>query len=248
MTQAQKTAKAKFKEAIAYRQKTGVTLKEAFAHIYGKKTATKKVAKKVAKKRIGKVDNKLKKTLAKKGKKMPHGYDVVKRTRKISGTKKYTIVQLRKLANDTAYATGGDLDKLTYRLLDNPSLAPKYKKAILDFEKKHKIKISGVKKKRITETGILNRIHNVKKSVDKLDEAQHKHMSKLGAVSSHLIHEVKEAHNKLIHWQKALMMLENTRKTLPASMKKYNSMDIKRVKEAIKEQKTHIAQLKKHIK
>jgi hypothetical protein len=37
MTQAQKTAKAKFKQAIAYRQKTGVTLKEAFAHIYGKK-------------------------------------------------------------------------------------------------------------------------------------------------------------------------------------------------------------------
>ena len=33
MTQAQKTAKAKFKQAIAYRKKTGVSLKEAFAHI-----------------------------------------------------------------------------------------------------------------------------------------------------------------------------------------------------------------------
>jgi hypothetical protein len=64
MTQAQKTAKAKFKQAIAYRQKTGVSLKEAFAHIYGKKVgavkkksapkkkvAKKKVAKKVAKKK-----------------------------------------------------------------------------------------------------------------------------------------------------------------------------------------------------
>ena len=64
MTQAQKTAKAKFKQAIAYRQKTGVSLKEAFAHIYGKKKvgavkkklapkkkAAKKVAKKVAKKK-----------------------------------------------------------------------------------------------------------------------------------------------------------------------------------------------------
>jgi hypothetical protein len=39
MTAAQKTAKAKFKQAIAYRQKTGVSLKEAFAHIYGKKIA-----------------------------------------------------------------------------------------------------------------------------------------------------------------------------------------------------------------
>ena len=66
MTQAQKTAKAKFKQAIAYRQKTGVSLKEAFAHIYGrkvgavkkkaapkKKAAKKKVAKKVAKKKYG---------------------------------------------------------------------------------------------------------------------------------------------------------------------------------------------------
>ena len=37
MTAAQKIAKEKFKKAIAYRQKTGVSLKEAFAHIYGKK-------------------------------------------------------------------------------------------------------------------------------------------------------------------------------------------------------------------
>jgi len=93
MTQAQKTAKAKFKQAIAYRQKTGVSLKEAFSHIYGKKTATKKVAKKAvrkkaAKKRIGKVDTKLKKQLASKGKKMPHGYDVVKRKRKIGAVSK----------------------------------------------------------------------------------------------------------------------------------------------------------------
>jgi len=58
MTQAQKTAKAKFKQAIAYRQKTGVSLKEAFAHIYGKKVgAVKKKSapkKKVAKKKVAK--------------------------------------------------------------------------------------------------------------------------------------------------------------------------------------------------
>ena len=54
MTAAQKTAKAKFKQAIAYRQKTGVSLKEAFAHIYGKKkvgAVKKKAAKKVAPKK-----------------------------------------------------------------------------------------------------------------------------------------------------------------------------------------------------
>jgi len=60
MTAAQKTAKLKFKQAIAYRQKTGVSLKEAFAHIYGKKkvgVVKKKAAykKKVAKKVVRKV-------------------------------------------------------------------------------------------------------------------------------------------------------------------------------------------------
>jgi len=62
MTQAQKTAKAKFKQAIAYRQKTGVSLKEAFAHIYGRKGGAvkkkaapkKKAAKKVVKKKVAK--------------------------------------------------------------------------------------------------------------------------------------------------------------------------------------------------
>ena len=87
MTAAQKTAKLKFKQAIAYRQKTGVTLKEAFAHIYGKKVSA--VKKKAApKKKVGVVN------------------------------KKYTISQLKKIANNAAYATGGDLDKMTYRLLD----------------------------------------------------------------------------------------------------------------------------------
>jgi hypothetical protein len=47
MTEAQKIAKVKFKQAIAYRQKTGVSLKEAFSHIYGKKKTS------AVKKRLG---------------------------------------------------------------------------------------------------------------------------------------------------------------------------------------------------
>jgi len=58
MTAAQKAAKVKFKQAIAYRQKTGVSLKEAFAHIYGKKKVgaapKKKVTKKAAPKKAAK--------------------------------------------------------------------------------------------------------------------------------------------------------------------------------------------------
>jgi hypothetical protein len=55
MTQAQKIAKDKFKKAIEYRKKTGVSLKEAFAHIYGKKVGAvkkKSAPKKAATKRI----------------------------------------------------------------------------------------------------------------------------------------------------------------------------------------------------
>jgi hypothetical protein len=40
---AQKKARENFKKAIEYRKKTGCTLKQAFAHISGKKTVTKKV-------------------------------------------------------------------------------------------------------------------------------------------------------------------------------------------------------------
>jgi len=62
MTAAQKKAKDNFKKAIAYRKKSGCSLKEAFAHVYGKKVGAvkkkaapkKKAAKKVAKKRIAK--------------------------------------------------------------------------------------------------------------------------------------------------------------------------------------------------
>lgn len=59
MTAAQKIAKEKFKKAIAIRKKTGVSLKEAFSEVYGKKkvgavkkkkAAPKKVTKKVVKK------------------------------------------------------------------------------------------------------------------------------------------------------------------------------------------------------
>ena len=56
MTAAQKTAKLKFKQAIAYRQKTGVSLKEAFAHIYGKKKVGVVKKKAAPKKKVGATD------------------------------------------------------------------------------------------------------------------------------------------------------------------------------------------------
>jgi tRNA isopentenyl-2-thiomethyl-A-37 hydroxylase MiaE len=56
MTAAQKKVAANFKKALAIRKATGCSLKDAFAKVYGKKTAVKKAApKKVARKKsVGK--------------------------------------------------------------------------------------------------------------------------------------------------------------------------------------------------
>lgn len=102
MTAAQKAAKANFKKAIEYRKKTGVSLKEAFAHVYGKKVgaapkkkaakkaAPKKAAKKVVKKAAPK--KVAKKTAPKKAAKKKHTkYGKVKaHVRRVAGVHKDT--------------------------------------------------------------------------------------------------------------------------------------------------------------
>jgi FtsZ-interacting cell division protein ZipA len=54
MSPAQKKAQATFKKAIAYRKKTGCTLKQAFAYVKGEKVGAvkKKAVKKAAKKKV----------------------------------------------------------------------------------------------------------------------------------------------------------------------------------------------------
>ena len=92
MTAAQKAAKANFKKAIEYRKKTGVSLKEAFAHVYGKKKVgaapKKKAAKKAAPKKAAK--KVVKKSAPKKSAKKKHTkYGVVKKhVRRVAGVKK----------------------------------------------------------------------------------------------------------------------------------------------------------------
>jgi hypothetical protein len=134
MTAAQKAARVKFNKAIAIRKKTGCSLKEAFAQVYGKKVGATPKKKAAPKKRIG--------------------VSVVKK----AATKVKSLV---KKAKD-AYMEG-------------------YNEAARKSASKRK---PASKKKKISEQAILNKIHKVKKSVDVLDEAQHKHMmgKKLGLV------------------------------------------------------------------
>jgi hypothetical protein len=95
MPAAQKAAKANFKKAIEYRKKTGVSLKEAFAHVYGKKVGAapkKKAAKKAAPKKAAKKVAKkaAPKKVAKKAAPKKHTkYGKVKaHTRRVAGVKK----------------------------------------------------------------------------------------------------------------------------------------------------------------
>ena len=134
MTAAQKAARVKFNKAIAIRKKTGCSLKEAFAQVYGKKAGAAPKKKAAPKKRIG--------------------LSVVKK----AATKVKSLV---KKAKD-AYMEG-------------------YNEAAKKSASKRK---PASKKKKISEQAILNKIHKVKKSVDVLDEAQHKHMmgKKLGLI------------------------------------------------------------------
>lgn len=93
MTAAQKAAKANFKKAIEYRKKTGVSLKEAFAHVYGKKKVGAAPKKKAAKKKAApkKAAKKVaKKAAPKKAAKKKHTkYGVVKKhVRRVAGVKK----------------------------------------------------------------------------------------------------------------------------------------------------------------
>jgi hypothetical protein len=184
MTSAQKLAKEKFKKAIAYRQKSGVSLKEAFAHVYGKKKVARK---KIAKKRISgpKDSAAVKRELARKGIKMPHGYTTTKRKRKIGS----------------------------------------------------------VKKKKPSEQSILNKIHIVKRNVDKLDEAQHKHMI---GMNNDIYHKMALVNTEIIAKERAIRKWMQLKKGL---VLKYGLSHYKKIqnnqRKMINELKKHKTELKK---
>ena len=113
-----KSPKMEWKKAVAQASAIYASKHKGKSPVGKKKAAPKKKAAKKRKVAGVKASKEVKKVLAKKGLKMPHGYSTTKRVRKVSG----------------------------------------------------------VKKKKISEQSILNRIHKVKDSVSKLDEAQHRHM------------------------------------------------------------------------
>lgn len=178
---AQKKARANFKKAIEYRKKTGCSLKDAFAHVSGKKVA---------------------------------GY--VKTVKKGNRT-------------DVVYSKAAKVKKKAAKPVQQ--------------------KLFGVKKKaakKPSETDILNKIHKVKKNVDQLDEAQHKHMS-IGSIKNELLKKIKFNNDDITMYDSRIKSLQKRMLNLDKNQKIIAKEFIKQFKAIISEIKAHTRELKKHI-
>ena len=246
MTAAQKTAKANFKKAIEYRKKTGVSLKEAFAHVYGKKVGAapkKKAAKKAAPKKSAKkvVKKAAPKKVAKKA------APKKKAAKKIG----YSKIRLKQQKGITKVLRS--TPKTLFPYTEEEKIIKAGKKYFDEKSKELSSKgLAGLKKKSapkkhkpIKEQSILNKIHKVKDQVSQLDELQHKHMSKIGdssyALYNNVAHKIENAKKSILYAENHILRLKSFGNN-PTAKK-----SIKMYKDYIKEHKQHITQLKKYI-
>ena len=104
--------------------------------------------------------------------------------------------------------------------------------------------------KKPTEKVILKKVHSAKTTsknlfnkLDKLDEAQHKHMfGKIGNIS---LDQYKQGNIDLMRWNTILQSLEKEKMLATKSFKPVVNKDIFAVKKHIKELKIHLKELKK---
>jgi hypothetical protein len=185
MTLAQKKAQANFKKAIAYRKKTGCTLKQAFAHV-----------------KTGKVS----------------GLDKV-----LKSGNKTTVLYTKKVK----------------------------KKAAAKKEVKQGKLFSGIKKKP-TEKAILKKVHSAKTSsktlfnkLDKLDEAQHAHMSGINRAAVEKISKINAEIEQREQVIKSVMLRRS--ELIARNGKDWYPKFIKTAKSYIAELKKHKTELKKFL-
>jgi len=309
MTAAQKKAKDNFKKAIAYRTKTGVSLKEAFAHVYGKKVGAVKKKAAPKKKAVVKKAPLKKKATAKKvtsSHKDTKSHNV--NIRVVSGLGalpidfkgsflgyKFKIINQYQLdgsvtAQLVEIATGNIIASLTGNTKENDrTVAALYGGALStaqiksdketektiksfvvslnkevaaynsgkDTTKKKSKGLKIVYKPQTKKLAIVDQIKSILKDNKKILKGgytlkagtiREKKIAGIGKISSEFINQLKEANNKLIKWQKVLSVLILKKANEPVNLKKLTAFDIKTVRNAIKEQKIHIQQLKKNIK
>jgi hypothetical protein len=106
--------------------------------------------------------------------------------------------------------------------------------------------------KKPTEKVILKKVHSAKTTsknlfnkLDKLDEAQHKHM--MGKIGNISLDQYKQGNIDLMRWNNILNSLEKEKLKVEKSWKPVVNKDIISVKKHIKELKIHLKELKKLI-
>lgn len=132
MTAAQKTAKANFKKAIEYRKKTGVSLKEAFAHVYGKKKVGAAPKKKAAKKKAS--TKKAAKKAVKKSSPKKAAKKVVKKVAKKAAPKRSVSLHKDTKSHNVNIRVMSGFEKISFTRINNDSNGnPRYVVHFLNF-------------------------------------------------------------------------------------------------------------------
>ena len=100
--------------------------------------------------------------------------------------------------------------------------------------------------KKPSEQSILNKIHKVKHDVERLDEAQHKHMS-IGNIKNELIDKLKNINNEIAMYDLRIDIFKRKMVSYNKEEKIIAKQLISEFKKIISELKTHSRELKKHI-
>ena len=114
-------------------------------------------------------------------------------------------------------------------------------------KKTAKKKIGVVKKKaakKPSEKSILNKIHKVKKDVDNLDEAQHKHM--MSGIEDKMFKDLYDTRERIANTKKAILKLQTFAKVSPTQKHIFQNK-AKQYKKYLIELNTHYRELQKHI-
>jgi len=102
--------------------------------------------------------------------------------------------------------------------------------------------------KKPSEQSILNKIHKVKHDVERLDEAQHKHMSGMGAFNKHVFVKLESVSKEIDQRELVIKSVISRKKSLVErnGLAWYKNW-LKMAKSYVSELKKHKTELKKHI-
>jgi hypothetical protein len=153
----------------------------------------------------------------------------------------------KKVAGYVKTIKKGGKTEVLYTNNKNAAKVKKYSKALKLVPGSAKQKsLFGVKKKaakKPSEKSILNKIHKVKKDVDSLDEAQHKHMS---GIEDKMFKDLYDTREKIANTKKAILKLQTFSKISPTQKHIFQNK-AKQYKKYLVELNTHYRELKKHI-